>query len=211
MIADLLARRRTVLFVSDKAAALDVVYSRLKDAGLSEFVLELHSHKATRKEVAKELGKSLLTRVRAEPSMSEADRERLRRKREELNDYVTALNEARLPLGQSLHHVIGRISKLQALLQAPPPRLGVKDLNHARWAQIIEQADALGRAWGPIARRSEFHWRELVPCDWDAAQRVRVLSILETSRDCLARLAEAASGVAWTRAGCEGRARRVSA
>jgi very-short-patch-repair endonuclease len=196
MIADLLARRKTILFVSDKAAALDVVYARLKAAGLSEFVLELHSHKATRKEVAKELGKSLLTRVRAESSMPESDRERLRRKREQLNDYVTALNEARLPLGQSLHHVIGRIARLQALPQAPPPRLGVQDLGHAPWAQIIEQADALGRAWGPIARRDGFLWRELVPSDWDAARRVRVLSILESSGSCLAKLAEAASGIA---------------
>ncbi len=196
MIADLLARHKTVLFVSDKAAALDVVYARLKAAGLSEFVLELHSHKATRKEVAKELGKSLLTRVRTESSMPEADRERLRRKREQLNDYVTALNEARLPLGQSLHHVIGRIAKLQFLPQAPPPRLGIQDLDHARWAQIIELADALGRAWGPITRRNEFLWREVVPSDWDAARRVRVLSILESSGLHLAEVVEAARGVA---------------
>ena len=71
MIADLLTRRKTVLFVSDKAAALDVVHARLQAAGLSEFVLELHSHKTTRKEVAKELGRSLLTRVRPEASMPE--------------------------------------------------------------------------------------------------------------------------------------------
>ncbi len=197
MIADLLARRKTVLFVSDKAAALDVVYARLKAAGLAEFVLELHSHKSTRKEVAKELGKSLLTRVRGEPSMPDADRERLRRKREQLNDYVTALNEARPPLGQSLYHVIGRIAKLQALPQAPPPGLGVPDLAHARSAQIIELADALGRAWGPIARRDQFLWRELVPTsDWDAAQRVRLLGVLESARTCLAELAEVAGSVA---------------
>jgi hypothetical protein len=89
MIADLLARQKTVLFVSEKAAALDVVHARLEAAGLSEFVLELHSHKATRKEVAKELGKSLLTRVRPGSSMPDADRDRLRSKREQLNDYVT--------------------------------------------------------------------------------------------------------------------------
>src|SRR5262249_41588505 len=124
MIADLLPRRKTVLFVSDKAAALDVVHSRLKKAGLSEFVLELHSHKATRKEVAKELGKSLLTRVRPEASMLEAERERLRRKREQLNDYVVALHEPRLPLGQNLHQILGRIAQLQGHAQAPPPPLG---------------------------------------------------------------------------------------
>ncbi len=196
MIADLLTRRKTVLFVSDKAAALDVVYARLKAGGLSEFVLELHSHKATRKEVAKELGKSLLTRVRAEASMPEAERERLRRKREQLNEYVVALNEARLPLGQSLYNVIGRIARLQAFPQAPPPRLGVQELDHARWAEIIELADALGRTWGPIARRDQFLWRELVPSDWDAARRVRLLGVLEHASAHLAELVEASGDVA---------------
>jgi MoxR-like ATPase len=63
MIADALGRGRTVLFVSEKAAALEVVYRRLHDAGLSEYVLELHSHKATRKQVAQTLGRSLITRL----------------------------------------------------------------------------------------------------------------------------------------------------
>jgi hypothetical protein len=196
MIADLLARRKTVLFVSDKAAALDVVYARLRAAGLSAFVLELHSHKATRKEVAKELGKSLLTRVRTEASMPEAERERLRRKREQLNDYVAALNESRAPLSQSLYHVIGRIARLQGLPQAPPPRLGVQELDHARWANIVELADALGRAWGPIARGDGFLWRELAPSDWDSAQRVRLLGILELAGMHLEQLVEVASSVA---------------
>jgi len=196
MIADLLARRKTVLFVSDKAAALDVVYARLQAAGLSEFLLELHSHKATRKEVAKELGRSLLTRVQREASMPDADRERLRRKREQLNDYVTALNEPRAPLGETLYHVIGRIAELQALPQAPPPPLGVDQLDQSRWAQIRELADALGRAWGPIARRDDFLWRELVPCEWGAAQRVRLLSILESAAKHLAQLRQVAASAA---------------
>ena len=52
MIAELLEKGRTVLFVSEKAAALEVVQKRLIAAGLGEYTLELHSHKATRKEVA---------------------------------------------------------------------------------------------------------------------------------------------------------------
>jgi len=42
MIVELLAKEKSVLFVSEKAAALDVVFSRLKAAGVSEFCLELH-------------------------------------------------------------------------------------------------------------------------------------------------------------------------
>jgi hypothetical protein len=59
MIGALLHAGRSVLFVSEKAAALDVVRNRLGAAGLSSFLLELHSHKATRKEVALALGEAL--------------------------------------------------------------------------------------------------------------------------------------------------------
>lgn len=181
MIADLLAHRKTVLFVSDKAAALDVVYNRLERAGLTEFVLELHSHKATRKEVAKELGRSLQTRVKVDPGMPESDRERLRRKREQLNSYVVALNEVRAPLGQSLHRMLGRIAQLQALPQAPPPPAKAADIDHVRWALTLDLADALARAWGPVTRGDSFHWRDLAVEEWDAAIRVRLLALLEAA------------------------------
>ena len=55
MIAELIVAGKTTLFVSEKAAALEVVKCRLDGAGLGSYVLELHSHKATRKEVAKAL------------------------------------------------------------------------------------------------------------------------------------------------------------
>ena len=61
MVGALLAAGKTVLFVSEKAAALDVVRDRLDAAGLRAYLLELHSHKATRKEVAVALGETLDT------------------------------------------------------------------------------------------------------------------------------------------------------
>jgi hypothetical protein len=46
IIAECIAAGRTVLFVSEKAAAIDVVHRRLEQQGLAEFCLMLHSHKA---------------------------------------------------------------------------------------------------------------------------------------------------------------------
>ena len=45
LIAAALARGKTVLFVAEKLAALEVVRRRLDDAGLGMFCLEVHSHK----------------------------------------------------------------------------------------------------------------------------------------------------------------------
>lgn len=56
MIAHCLAKGKSVLFVAEKSAALDVVYRRLKAYGLGEACLELHSNKADRKSVITQLG-----------------------------------------------------------------------------------------------------------------------------------------------------------
>jgi very-short-patch-repair endonuclease len=45
LIAAMLAKGKTVLFVSEKLAALEVVRRRLDDVGLGVFCLEVHSHK----------------------------------------------------------------------------------------------------------------------------------------------------------------------
>ena len=59
MIGALLHAGKTVLLVSQKAAALDVVAGRLTGAGLGRYLLELHSGQATRKEVAASLARGV--------------------------------------------------------------------------------------------------------------------------------------------------------
>jgi hypothetical protein len=51
IIATAIAAGKTVLFVSEKQAALNVVWSNLNSIGLSDFCLELHSSKARKDEV----------------------------------------------------------------------------------------------------------------------------------------------------------------
>ena len=55
MISQCLADGKSVLFVSEKMAALDVVYRRLTQVGLSELCLQLHSSKAQKMEVLDQL------------------------------------------------------------------------------------------------------------------------------------------------------------
>jgi hypothetical protein len=55
IIANALAQKKTVLFVAEKQAALDVVKRRLDKAGLGEFCLELHTSKASSRQVIESL------------------------------------------------------------------------------------------------------------------------------------------------------------
>ena len=55
LIGHLLGKGKTVLFLSEKTAALEVVYRRLGQIGLDRFCLELHSNKARKTDVLKQL------------------------------------------------------------------------------------------------------------------------------------------------------------
>ncbi|TDC19630.1 DUF3320 domain-containing protein [Actinomadura bangladeshensis] len=159
MIAALMHKGRSVLFVSEKAAALDVVRNRLDDVGLGAFVLALHSHHASRKEVAKTLGEALSQRPKAVRAGTEEDRQRLLRTRRELSAYAAAMNETRPPLRLTLHDVIGRLSTLAdvpALPTALPDGLTAEGLQDVRAA-----AERVGGAWRPVAEGPGFAWRDL--------------------------------------------------
>lgn len=56
LIAHMLGKEKLVLFVSEKTAALEVVHRRLKEIGLGNFCLELHSNKARKIDVLNKLG-----------------------------------------------------------------------------------------------------------------------------------------------------------
>jgi hypothetical protein len=161
VIAELLARGQTVLFVSEKAAALEVVHSRLQAAGIADFALALHSHKTTRREVAVELGRSLRQHPRPSRALDPFQLEGLSARRLELSAYALAVNEIRPPLGRSLNQVLGRIAQLQPLPQAPHPELKGKALDAATFVQLIAAAKALSRAWAPVERAESFLWRDL--------------------------------------------------
>ena len=92
IIAQSLGEGKTVLFVAEKAAALDVVHRRLVATGLGDAVLELHSNKTDRKSVLAQLGRGW---DRASGGTEEKwieVTENLRLSRDSLNAYVEALH-----------------------------------------------------------------------------------------------------------------------
>lgn len=110
IIADQLGRGRTVLFVAEKSAALDVVQRRLERHGLGHAVLELHSNKADRKSVLVQLGRSWdrASAAKAEDWIRVA--EDLRLTRDQLNAYVEALHRPGSQ-GFSVYQAIGRCAQ----------------------------------------------------------------------------------------------------
>jgi len=162
MIGALLHAGKSVLFVSEKIAALDVVRNRLVDVGLGSYVLEMHSHKAKRKEVAVELLNTLDNIVKPPVAMPSLARHGAVERRAKLNDYAAAMNDVRAPLNLSLHHVLGVLAKLAAAPAAPVPESAPVDLSEAQYLAVRETLGRLVRAWRPAAQGRSFLWRDVV-------------------------------------------------
>ena len=118
LIADAIARGRTVLFVSEKMAALQVVKHRLDQVGLGDACLELHSHKANKKTVLAELKRTVdLGRPRLEDLADEVAL--LGQTCDRLNAYCEAVNTPIRSSGLALYQVFGEL-----LQQKSAPHLG---------------------------------------------------------------------------------------
>lgn len=106
LIAHNLAKGRTVLFVSEKMAALEVVHRRLNAIGLGPFCLELHSSKARKTEVLQQLGQALDVGAQRTADDWTREAERLGQLRQELNGLVNSLHHL-YPNGLTAYDAIG--------------------------------------------------------------------------------------------------------
>lgn len=186
MIGALLHAGKTILFVSEKIAALDVVRNRLDHAGLGSYLLELHSHKSSRKEVAQELLRTLDNVAIPPVGMPDLSRRAVKERREQLSAYAIAMNETRQPLNLSLHTVLGMYANLATAPVAPVPDKVITDLSEPEYADIQETLRRLVRAWRPAAQGESFLWRDVID---DQSLEVRLYqaeSALQQLRDTVA-------------------------
>jgi very-short-patch-repair endonuclease len=93
LIAQCLAEGKRVLFVAEKIAALDVVFRRLREVGLGEFCLELHSNKSRKLDVLSQLQKSWESKGEVDAATWEAKARQLGQVREQLSTYVERLHQ----------------------------------------------------------------------------------------------------------------------
>lgn len=98
LIAAALNEGKSVLFVAEKLAALQVVHRRLHEIGLSDFCLELHSHKTRKKTFFEDVAKRIGRKQRGNLSQYEITLNELRRKRDDLNAWSDAV---RKPAGET--------------------------------------------------------------------------------------------------------------
>ncbi|GBO52788.1 DNA helicase related protein [Pseudanabaena sp. lw0831] len=118
LIAAALAKGKTVLFVAEKMAAVEVVRDRLDAVGLRDFCLEIHSTNKPKVDVYKEI-KARCEREDVTQSSNPHDIEReYFKNRQQLTDYVELLNQPFGAMGDdhkihTIQEILWRAKSLQ--------------------------------------------------------------------------------------------------
>ncbi len=157
-IADALSAGKSVLFVSEKMAALEVVQRRLAHAGLSDFCLELHSHKANKREVVQSLGRAWRKAADAVAAAGGRPGE-LRELQAHLAAYVAELSKPRGAAGLATHRCLGEAARLAHVPAVPFAMPAPQDLDGAtlqRNHRCLKEAAELRGVVEPVAKNP---WR----------------------------------------------------
>ena len=197
IIAQKLADGMRVLFVSEKMAALDVVYRRLKEVGLGDFCLELHSNKARKLEVLDQLRAAWAAQEDLDPDEWRREAARLKASRDQLNRYVERLHQ-RHPNGLSAHNAIGLVVRWKDIALVPiswsdPDAHDEAFLEKLREAVVRLELNA--RQLGQVASHPLAGIRR---ADWSPAWQRSFSEAVRTAEGCLADLGETSVAFAKT-------------
>ncbi|MGN6109264.1 MAG: DUF3320 domain-containing protein, partial [Kofleriaceae bacterium] len=207
LIVHCVSQGKSVLFVTDKIAALEVVQQRLAAVGLGEFCLELHSHKSGRAHVLGQLGRVLERSFRPGGfSGPNSDDARLSELRAALDGHVAALHRVG-PFGRSVHAVLGRLVELRGTPRAPLAERDATGLDAATFDRRRLAVEQLAAAAIPVEPVATHPWRLSTLERWPLDGRERALAALDEAAGAAAALADAVRELAQLVPGTLGRTR----
>ena len=137
IIAECLLNDKKVLFVSEKLAALNVVYEKLKNVGLTEFCLELHSHKANKKQVIEELCRTLKLQKSGVSDQAEKVLKVKQEAQRKLDEYAVELHKIRPVINKTLYQLYEEVS---ACRFAPDMEFVIQNIKN-KGEEYIEKAE----------------------------------------------------------------------
>lgn len=172
LIAACIAEGKTVLFVAEKLAALQVVRKRLDSVGLGDFCLELHSHKTQKKVMLADLNKRLEMKTGAFRTAGENAEVRLRElnlKRNKLIEYSKVINTPYGATGLTPHEIFWKteVLKKQCSEQYKPEHYVVPQEAEKLTQPALREhmdaiqnlADSLRMYFDGDSRRNNHYWQ----------------------------------------------------
>ncbi len=153
MISHALATGKTVLFVAEKMAALNVVQKRLAEIGLADFCLEIYSNKGQKKDILKQLENSFEAQHKTRDTDWSEKFAEIQALKKELNQYVHDLHRP-TALGQSIYEMIETYSNLKkpaTVMEYDREKLiAMDEITLKRTKQFIENIAIAGEDCGDV-------------------------------------------------------------
>ncbi len=118
IIAEGIADGKRVLFVSQKMAALDAVFKRLRDKRLHALCLEAHSHKTDKRQFVEQLRRAYEAQKQIVQTAPD-ERVKFDWIKQQLSDVAADLHSRRSPLQLSLYEVCGKIAAAENVIDLP--------------------------------------------------------------------------------------------
>ena len=175
IISQCLASGMTVLFVAEKAAALDVVHRRLVKHGLGDALLELHSNKTDRRSVIAQLGKCWdRTTNSGEKTWIQVSKD-LMIERDKLNAYITAIHKKGTQ-GFSIFDAIGWIADAPDGIKITYNSMDAHDEESFR--RLVQLVTDLGQIREVVRDRPKLTLVATV--DWSHTWQSKFISATET-------------------------------
>lgn len=182
-------------------AALEVVFKRLKEIGLSFACLEVHSHRSNKSRVIENLGKTLQNRLDITmPSDAHEQFNRMVQRRDMLNQFVKELHKKRSALNTSVYKAYGILSKqssapsLNFNLPLPEAHKASSE-NLDTWLSSIRELAAISEVWDNF---SQYPWAgdDIDPTSFTIDQRDILLDVIKHLRTPVQKLELGSSSVA---------------
>lgn len=137
LIAACINNNLRVLFVAEKMAALNVVKNRLDRAGIGEFCLELHSHKANKASVLEDLNSALHRAPVKSKTKIDEEIKHVNSYKEQLNHYVNLMNTVWKDTGLTIAQIFSKATKLKLTLENDIVPLHVMDLDGSTYNSMM--------------------------------------------------------------------------
>lgn len=139
LIAVLLAEGKSVLFVSEKLAALEVVHKRLDAIGLSDFCLELHSNKSQKAKILESIKKRIDSTYGYVGHLDTLI-EQIENKKRELQKYIDLLHKPFGRINKKVYTIFWLVEKYNnssKYLKFDVPN--AKEFNENKLLNIVEE------------------------------------------------------------------------
>ena len=144
LIAAAIGQGKSILFMSEKQAALNVVYEKLNNAGLGDFCLNLHDPKSPKRQILDSIEKRLSNKGKYEkPNNINAEIEYYESLKKELSGYVDTVNKEWKESGFSLHEILSKAARFSTFLTTKLLSLVDLDVKDITRTQLSSYEDKL--------------------------------------------------------------------